>query len=66
MNKPNTGDWYKSSRSEGGKQCVEVCHAEGRTGVRDSKDPGGPELWFTPGEWTAFVDGTTNSEFDCR
>jgi hypothetical protein len=23
--------------------------------VRDSKDPGGPRLAFTPGQWTAFA-----------
>ncbi|QLY29796.1 DUF397 domain-containing protein [Nocardia huaxiensis] len=56
MRKPVRGQWYKSSRSDVGKQCVEVYHAEGRTGVRDSKDLGrGPELWFPEGEWDAFI-----------
>ena len=36
--------------------CVEVAHDEatGQRFVRDSKDPAGPVLAFTPQEWTAF------------
>ncbi|MRH93196.1 DUF397 domain-containing protein [Nocardia sp. SYP-A9097] len=55
MKKPNKGEWYKSSRSEGGKQCVEVYHADDAVGVRDSKNPGGPELFFTPEQWAGFI-----------
>jgi hypothetical protein len=32
--------------------------------VRDSKHPTGPVLRFTPGEWTAWLDGAKNGEFD--
>lgn len=32
--------------------------------VRDSKDPDGPILEFTPEEWTSFVIGVKNGEFD--
>ncbi|MEO3799654.1 DUF397 domain-containing protein [Nonomuraea sp. B1E8] len=32
--------------------------------IRDSKDPSGPALVFTPGEWRAFVKGVRNDEFD--
>ncbi|WP_067702297.1 DUF397 domain-containing protein [Nocardia jejuensis] len=59
MKKPIAGEWYKSSRSEGGKQCVEVCHAADAVGVRDSKNPGGPELFFTPEDWDSFIRFTT-------
>ena len=31
--------------------------------VRDSKDPGGPILAFTPAEWDAFVDDLKSGEF---
>ncbi|MGW4326704.1 DUF397 domain-containing protein [Nocardia sp. NPDC004573] len=42
--------WLESSRSGTGGDCVEVAHLEGGTvGVRDSKDPTGPALVFTPG-----------------
>ncbi|MFI9632865.1 MULTISPECIES: DUF397 domain-containing protein [unclassified Nocardia] len=50
--------WFKSSRSGGGKECVEVAHlAGGMVGVRDSKNPTGPALVFTPAAWDAFTAG---------
>ncbi|MFE9325249.1 DUF397 domain-containing protein [Nocardia sp. NPDC052278] len=33
-------------------------------GVRDSKNPAGPALVFTPGEWDAFTAGVSNGGFD--
>lgn len=57
--------WCKSSFSGGHGDCVEVAHLLGsRVGVRDSKNPGGPALVFTAGEWDAFVVGVNNGEFD--
>ncbi|WP_458687779.1 DUF397 domain-containing protein [Nocardia tengchongensis] len=48
--------WFKSTYSEGGSQCVEVAWLDGgRVGVRDSKNPTGPALLFTPGAWDAFL-----------
>ncbi|MGC5013527.1 DUF397 domain-containing protein [Streptosporangium sp. DT93] len=54
--------WVKSSLSgDNGGDCVEVArlgNATGRPGlvaVRDSKDPGGPALLFTPAEWDSFI-----------
>ncbi|WP_352244292.1 DUF397 domain-containing protein [Microtetraspora sp. NBRC 13810] len=32
--------------------------------VRDSKNPQGPALVFTPGEWKAFLKGANQGEFD--
>jgi hypothetical protein len=32
--------------------------------VRDSKDPAGPMLTFTPDEWTAFIAGAKIGEFN--
>lgn len=56
--------WFKSSRSAGGKDCVEVAHLDGGSvGVRDSKNPTGPALVFTPSEWDAFVTRTGSGEF---
>lgn len=62
------GVWRKSSFSNAnGGQCVEVAadavqagaeHPERRDRlflVRDSKDPDGPVLAFTPSEWDAFL-----------
>ncbi|NKY52492.1 DUF397 domain-containing protein [Nocardia vermiculata] len=58
-------NWFKSSRSQGGKECVEVAFLdEGMVGVRDSKNPSGPALVFTPNEWNAFISGTEEGTFD--
>lgn len=57
--------WFKSSRSGGNQDCVEVAHlGEGFVGLRDSKNPTGPALVFTPGEWDAFLAGTKGGGFD--
>jgi hypothetical protein len=32
--------------------------------MRDSKDPDGPVLMYTPAEWHAFLDGVKKGEFD--
>ncbi|MBF6163523.1 DUF397 domain-containing protein [Streptomyces gardneri] len=57
--------WFKSSRSGGGKECVEVAHLEGGlVGVRDSKNPTGPALIFTPGQWDAFTSGVAKGAFE--
>jgi hypothetical protein len=58
--------WRKATASGGGGgECVEVAtNLPGVVAVRDSKNPGGPVLTFTPGEWTAFLDGAAEGEFD--
>ncbi|WP_327115731.1 DUF397 domain-containing protein [Nocardia sp. NBC_01730] len=56
--------WFKSSYSSGQTACVEVAWLKGnRVGVRDSKNPTGPALIFTPGEWDAFTAGVIDGEF---
>ncbi len=65
---PGGPAWRKSSHSgNNGGQCVEVAlHAHGASAclVRDSKDPGGPVLDFTPAEWRAFIVGVRDGDFD--
>ncbi|MBF6063687.1 DUF397 domain-containing protein [Nocardia terpenica] len=57
--------WFKSSRSPDRDACVEVAHLEGGlVGMRDSKNPTGPALVFTPAEWDAFTAGVKDGEFD--
>lgn len=53
----NGARWRKSTRSSGnGGNCVEVAdNLPDVVGVRDSKDPAGPALTFTPTAWRAFV-----------
>lgn len=47
--------WRKSSYT-GNQNCVELAHLPGVVGVRDSKDPDGPVLVFTPGQMNALFD----------
>ncbi|WP_329367707.1 DUF397 domain-containing protein [Streptomyces sp. NBC_00669] len=49
--------WRKSSYSNGsGGDCVEVGDGDSAVlPVRDSKDPEGPVLTFTPTAWTSFI-----------
>jgi hypothetical protein len=58
--------WRKSRRSNGngGGNCVEVAFLDEHVAVRDSKDTDGPALIFTRQEWTAFLGGAKDGEFD--
>lgn len=57
--------WFKSSRSGGAKECVEVAFLDrDHIGVRDSKNPTGPALIFASDEWDAFLASARTSEFD--
>ncbi|MGC4765098.1 DUF397 domain-containing protein [Micromonospora sp. DT46] len=57
MDDLTSAQWRKSTRSSSnGGACVEVAdNLPGVVGVRDSKDPAGPALTFTPAAWRAFV-----------
>jgi len=58
--------WRKSSCSgNNGGNCVEVTRdLTGAVALRDSKDPEGPVLVFTPDQWRAFAAGVRAGEFD--
>ena len=54
--------WTKSVYSND-NGCVEIAYVDGQVAIRDSKNPGGPKLVFTPMEWTAFVNGVRDALF---
>lgn len=56
--------WFKSTRSSGNGNCVEVAILDREVAVRDTKDRSGPVLLFTPADWDSFVAGAKNGEFD--
>lgn len=67
MNSSPMTTWRKSSYSGSTNDCVEV--ADDLTGVipvRDSKDPHGPALAFSPEAWSAFVAGLKGGDFPTR
>ena len=59
----SSAEWRKSTFSSH-NGCVEVARIHEHVAVRDTKDPSGPILTFTPTEWTAFTAGVRNGEFD--
>ena len=56
--------WRKSSRSSGDGACVEIAHLPEAIAVRDSRDPSGPKLVFTPAGWYDFVSGVRKGRFE--
>lgn len=58
--------WQKSQFSNLNGSCVEVSRLQANhVGVRDTKDnEAGPILVFTEPEWTAFLAGAKEGQFD--
>jgi Domain of unknown function (DUF397) len=64
-------EWRTSGDSDDDGSCVEVAFVPGSKegsehviAVRDSRNPDGPKLIFTPAEWDAFTAGVRDGEFD--
>ncbi|MFJ5841134.1 DUF397 domain-containing protein [Streptomyces shenzhenensis] len=52
--------WRKSSYSGGtGGECVEIANLAPRIAVRDSKQPAGPHVTFSPAAWGDFLAHAT-------
>ncbi len=56
--------WTKASASAETGNCVEMRRHGQAIEVRDSKNPAGPSLRFTPDEFSAWLDGAKQAEFD--
>ncbi|MGW5333807.1 DUF397 domain-containing protein [Streptomyces bauhiniae] len=63
----NTPNWFKSSYSNNGGNCIEVATnllpAHGIVPVRDSKVPAGPVLELRAATFASFVTGVKNDQF---
>ncbi|MDG6107580.1 DUF397 domain-containing protein [Dactylosporangium aurantiacum] len=46
---------WRKSRSCANAACIEVARDDARFLVRDSKDPDGARLAFTPQDWSLFI-----------
>ena len=64
-------EWRASAGGDTDAACVEVAVVAGSKegseqviAVRDSRNPDGPKLFFTPAEWDAFTAGVRDGEFD--
>ena len=57
--------WTKSTHSgPTGGNCVEVAFLPaGEVAMRNSRQPDGAALVFTPAEWDAFISGARDGEF---
>lgn len=58
--------WQKSRRSNPSGNCVELAVLPGgaQIAMRNSRDPEGPALIYTPAEIAAFVQGAKDGDFD--
>ena len=60
--------WFTSSYSNNGGQCLEVATnlvaSRGVVPVRDSKNPGGPVLGLPAGAFSSFVASVRTGQFD--
>jgi hypothetical protein len=55
--------WRKAKRSIGNGDCVEIA-ANTQIAVRDSKDPAGPVLRYSPDSWRLFLSEARRGTFD--
>ncbi|MBC9724522.1 DUF397 domain-containing protein [Streptomyces sp. TRM68367] len=66
MNTPDSlahAHWIRSSYSSGEGQCVEVAPLPAAIAARDSKNPTGPVLVFSPERWAGFIRGVNANDF---
>ncbi|MFP8886420.1 MULTISPECIES: DUF397 domain-containing protein [Streptomyces] len=57
--------WHRPWSGGNGGNCLEARRLpDGRVAIRQSTDPDGPALIYTPGEISAFVQGAKAGEAD--
>jgi hypothetical protein len=63
VNDDQSIEWHRARGCDSGS-CTEVAYADGAYLVRNSTDPDGPILRFTPDEWAVFAQGVRDGDFD--
>jgi hypothetical protein len=58
------GGWRKSTYSGSGNNCIEVRTTGPGIAVRDTKNPHGGALTFTPQQWHAFIRQVKTGSYD--
>ena len=57
--------WRRSVRSYGSGNCLEVAALVGQSiHIRDSRNPQGAVLQFTPAQWSTFLEGVRIAHMD--
>jgi hypothetical protein len=56
--------WFKSNASNTSDGCVEVAHLDHWTVVRDSKNPYGPKLSFSPAAVRTLIAQAKDGAYD--
>lgn len=56
--------WFKSSRTVGQNECVEVALVPTAVGVRDTKDRDGGQLTVGASQWQAFLGQLKHGAYD--
>jgi predicted secreted Zn-dependent protease len=59
----NNLTWHTALSCDGGA-CVQVAADRDIILIRNSRQPGGPLLEYTPQEWHEFVSGIKKGDFD--
>ena len=57
-------NWRKAKRSMSNGNCAEVALAAGTVAIRDSKDPHGPVLRYSPDSWRSFLYAARTGAYD--
>jgi len=55
QSRDSTLTWRKSKASVGAQDCVEITSTQRSVLVRDSRNPLGARLEFSPGRWSSFM-----------
>jgi hypothetical protein len=61
---PEAIHWRKAVRSVGNGNCVEVAPMAAGVVVRDSQDPDGLVIRYSPDSWESFVTRARSGSFD--